>query len=62
MEWERNKEEEQIRRTRTKKGIEEKKYGAIKDKEKSKHNNRKKRWTDERIIAEEEEEMNCEKS
>jgi len=30
MDWEINKEEEQIRRTRTKNGMEEKKYGAKK--------------------------------
>jgi len=31
MEWETNKEEEKIRRTGTKKGMEEKKHGAKKD-------------------------------
>ena len=35
MDWEINKEEEQIRRTRTKNGMEEKKYGAKKRKKES---------------------------
>jgi len=35
MEWETNKEEEKIRRTRTKKGMEEKKYGPKKGQKKA---------------------------
>lgn len=54
-----DKEEEQIRRTKTKKGMEKRKYSAERKEERDKHNNRNERGMDYRIIVEEEGEMEC---